>query len=223
MVAKRMADKMASYLPILGIDETTMPAIDDWIDELLDQLDLHFTSHQFLLGGRPCIGDFALFGPLYAHVWRDPGSRHRVESRPEVLAWIHRLRAPDGHSGHFLAGDEIPETLHPILQRMFREQWPVLAETVRAVENWIDAHPGSSKMARGLGPVECHIGDARGSRKMLSFQQWMLQRPLDIYHGLTDIERDTVAPFLDGVGGGAFTSMVIRRRLARTQYRIVPA
>lgn len=30
----------------------------------LGDFDRHLAEHRYLLGGRPCIGDFGLFGPL---------------------------------------------------------------------------------------------------------------------------------------------------------------
>ncbi|MFK7828279.1 MAG: hypothetical protein AB8B57_00745 [Congregibacter sp.] len=39
--------------------------------ELFGDLDAHFREHAFLFGERPCTGDFALAGALYAHLYRD--------------------------------------------------------------------------------------------------------------------------------------------------------
>ena len=106
--------KMRSYRSVLGINEATQPAIDLWLEELLDTLSQHFENHSYLLGSRPCLGDFALYGPLYAHVGRDPGSSHWINRRPPVHAWIERLTSPDNQVGDFLPDDEVPSTLDPI-------------------------------------------------------------------------------------------------------------
>ena len=70
-----VADLMSSYLPMLGITEATIPAIDAHADEVLAALDTHLTSHPFLLGDRLSLADCALMGPLYAHLYLDRVTR----------------------------------------------------------------------------------------------------------------------------------------------------
>ncbi|MEE4301522.1 MAG: glutathione S-transferase family protein [Pseudomonadales bacterium] len=79
-------------LPPLGVNETTMPAIEASYEALLGELDAHFAQHSYLFGDRPSIGDFGLIGPLYAHQFRDPASgelMHRLA--PHVVAWVERM------------------------------------------------------------------------------------------------------------------------------------
>ncbi len=215
--------KMAGYRSTFGITEATGPEIDAWTAELLDTLDTHLGQHPYLLGGRPCLGDFALYGPLYAHVWRDPGSRELVASRAHLLAWIERMREPDGRPGDFLADDAIPDALVPILARMFTEQFPVLRETVATLSDWIDAHPDATKVPRGLGTLSFRLGEATAERTIMSYQQWQLQRPLDLYHSLVGEDRVRVDAFLDRTGGRAAMQIALKHRLARERFRVVVA
>ena len=39
---------------------------------MLKDLSAHFDSHPYLLGGKPCVGDFSLAGMTYGHLYRDP-------------------------------------------------------------------------------------------------------------------------------------------------------
>lgn len=222
-LARPMANKMSSYLPVLGITAATRPAIDAWANELLDTLDDHLAEHHFLLGGQPCIGDFAMYGPLYAHLWRDPGSRQMVESRRHLHAWIQRLREPAAlPPGQYLAADAVPAAVVSILTRMFKEQFPVLRRTVDAVSQWLDDHPGSARIPRGLGETDFALGGVTSTRKILSFQQWMLQRPLDYYQALDADARAPVDAFLKTVGGLDAMQIKLRHRLTRRQFRVVP-
>ena len=77
---KQWQRKMSSYLPILGITEDTTPEILSWLQSLTDQLNKHFSTFAYLFGNRPSLADFSLAAPLFAHVWRDPGSRHYIET-----------------------------------------------------------------------------------------------------------------------------------------------
>ena len=78
-----VADLMSSYLPMLGVTEASIPAIDAHTDDVLAALCRHFTDHPFLLGERLSLADCALMGPFYAHLYLDlaPG-----RFRPRVLA-----------------------------------------------------------------------------------------------------------------------------------------
>ncbi|MEL0048714.1 MAG: glutathione S-transferase family protein, partial [Gammaproteobacteria bacterium] len=51
-----------------GVMPETMELIETLYLEFLDKLDSHFGQHPYLLGGRPCIGDFGMIAPLYAHL-----------------------------------------------------------------------------------------------------------------------------------------------------------
>ena len=87
---------MYSYLPVLGITEKTKPEIEQWAQELLLQLNTHFEQHPFLLGTKPCLGDFGLYGPLYALVWRDPAlATHRVSTVSRLASAPHENRKKD--------------------------------------------------------------------------------------------------------------------------------
>ncbi|MDQ7051319.1 MAG: glutathione S-transferase N-terminal domain-containing protein [Enterobacterales bacterium] len=72
-IGKRIGAPFKKIVPKLGITQKSIPAIEHWYEkEFLVQLNQHFSEHDFLLGGRPSIGDFGFFGPLYAHLYRDP-------------------------------------------------------------------------------------------------------------------------------------------------------
>ncbi len=60
-------------------------------------------------------------GPLYAHLGRDPypSSQLLLRVAPNVCQWIQRMNSPESkNTGSFLFGDQVPETLIPILARM---------------------------------------------------------------------------------------------------------
>jgi len=220
-IGKIIAKKMASYLPILGVTSATAPAIEAWLKELLAALDQHFAEHTYLLGGRACRGDFALYGPLQAHVQRDPGSRHFIDAHPNVDAWIKRLtNAQHTEPSEFLANDEIPSTLRPLIKRIFTEQFPALQETVSRIENWCEANPGQEKIPRSLGMLEFQLGERSEKRKALVFGVWKLQRVLDQYQALDSKPRKAVDEYLDQVDGLEAMQINIKHRLIRKNYRI---
>ena len=216
------AGKMQSYLPILGVNSETMPAIDEWVDELLNTLEKHFEHHDYVLGGRPCLGDFALYGPIFAHIFRDPGTTSMVMDRPHLLNWVKRIQNGNQATGDFVPNDVVPATLNPIFKRVFNEQFPVLERTVARVDQWLDKHPQSKTLPRALGMVEFNLGGVRSERKLLTFAQWMFQRSGNHYKALEETDRQRVDEWLESIGGAAMKSLKPKYTLTRERFRVVP-
>lgn len=59
-----IAKQMDGHRVNLGITEVHYPVLEAIYFDLLDTLERHFIEYPYLLGGLPCIGDFALMGPL---------------------------------------------------------------------------------------------------------------------------------------------------------------
>lgn len=164
-------ERMNSYLPLLGVSEETIPAIEDSYLQLLAGLEAHFAVHPYLLGNQPSIGDYSLFGPLFAHLGRDPvplAIMQRVA--PKVFRWVERMHAPDldmveyGHAGGkggFASDDEIPETLGRLLDQIAAELLPDLTDRLEVLRNHVASgaavvgHPVTAKPhQRVIGKVE---------------------------------------------------------------------
>ncbi len=219
-LGKKIGAKMYSYLPVLGITDHSAPEIEKWTDELLQQLNIHFSQYPFLLGTKPCLGDFGLYGPLYALVWRDPGSRRLIEEQPYLYAWLQRLMQPQQLQGAFIEKDRIPKTLWPILIRIFKEQWPVLNQSAHAVAAWIKENPLATKFPRSLGKVQFQLGNTTEERTLTTFPVWMLQRLLDYYQSLNETNAMSVNNFLRDIGGHQALQLTLNFRLKRDNFRI---
>lgn len=224
-IGRANATNFEGALPVLGIDARTASAIEAGYCELLDQLDAHFARYEMLLGSRPSIGDFGLFGPLYAHQYRDPESGKLMQARaPNLVRWVKALRDGTGaYPGAFLEGDEVPETLLPILRTQMVDQFPCLADTARALAEWArDQSPGA-QVPRALGRHEFTTHGAKGERMIFPFNLWMLQRPIRHYRGLSGEARERTDAFLSAIGGAAFAEFPDFPELKRKDYRLVLA
>ncbi|MBL91439.1 MAG: glutathione S-transferase [Myxococcales bacterium] len=219
-LGKKIGAKLNSYLPVLGITEKTKPQIHLWLAELLTQLDTHFSEHPFLLGSQPCLGDFAFHGPLYSHVWRDPASRHLIEAHPHLNAWRERMMHPANVMGSFLDNDEIPPTLWPILQRMFKEQHPVLIKSVQQIQNYLDENPNPKRFPRSLGKVRFQIGGVEEERTLTTFPIWKMQRAFNFYQSLDVKEKENVDTLLSEVGGQEYMQTEITFKLVRNNFKV---
>ena len=228
-IGERTCRPFRGSLPALGVSDQTIPAIEASYEALLRDLDAHLREHPFLLGSRPSIGDFGLIGPLYAHQYRDPASGALMERlAPAVVAWVKRMMKPrpDHAAGAFLPNDEVPGTLLPILQRMTAEQFPVLAATRVAFEEWNLTHPAEA-IPRGIGLHEFTLEqgtplEVQGERAVFPFDLWMFQRAQDHYRGLADGERVAADEFLARIGGDqAMFAEDSSTRLTRVDFRLV--
>jgi glutathione S-transferase len=221
-VGTKMSAAFSGSLPFLGVTEETIPAIEACYEELLSQLDEHFKNHWYLFGTRPSIGDYGLMGPLYAHNFRDPASGDIMKRlAPNVVRWIDLMNTPAPNSGHFLPDDEVPETLLPILKRIFSDCVPAMVDTIRAAGEWIDQNPDTEELPRAIGEHTFQVGGVEGKRMIRPFNQWMFQRPLEFYQSLEGKNREKVDELLRSVGGYELMQTEIRHRLTRLNYRLV--
>ena len=159
----------------LGVDERTAPAWEASAQRSLAKLEAHFGEHDFVLGGAPSHADFALLGPLYAHLYRDAVAGFQLRTRfPLVCEWVERTnhegclnarsygqqlyslgakgelvaRPATSDSGSWLPNDALAESLLPLLGVFFEEMWPVLAASIEALAAHLasGAHPPGGEL-----------------------------------------------------------------------------
>src|SRR5690606_9737794 len=216
-IGEKVADPFAGALPRLRVSEQVAAGIERSYLAFLRDFEAHLARHDFLLGSRPSIGDFGLYGPLYAHLYRDPYSGRIMKAQaPRVAAWVERMTAPAPLAGDFLEGDAIPDTLEAMLARMFAEQGPVLENTLRAVADWASANEGEVNIPRAIGSHEFEIEGCREQRLIFPFNQWMWQRAWDCYQSMTEEARHRSDAILERVDGTALMKAPIPRRLRRS-------
>ena len=227
-LAAPFANRMAGFLPKLGIDDATAPGVDTYVDGLIANLEHHLgaTGLPYLLGHRPGLGDFALYGPMWAHLYRDPATTSLFDDAPAVRAWLERLTSPSeadrSPTTAFLPGDEVPETLDPLFRTVFDEQMVFTDALVDAMNAWTEApaNAAATRLPRSLGDSPFVVGGRPGTRKLVTFTGWMLQRPLDAYAA----DPQACDPWLDRVGGASLAAMRLHRRQEMTEFklRLVP-
>lgn len=143
--AEKIMQRMQNYLPALGVNAATAPAIEQSYDELLALLDVHFAASPYLLGGRASVGDYGLFGPLFAHLGRDPVPADRMKRQaPAVARWVERMTAPDadvpdfpGWKAVFLSDDSVPDALLPLVAHIGVEMATELGDQIGFLARWV--------------------------------------------------------------------------------------
>nr|XP_039251269.1 uncharacterized protein LOC120328793 [Styela clava]XP_039251270.1 uncharacterized protein LOC120328793 [Styela clava] len=226
-IAESGYGKFKGMLPGLGITEKTGPEIERSWKRLMYELSEHFDKHPYLLGGRPCIGDFAFGGMIYAHLFRDPVPGFLMKTTAPVLsAWcehmngilpeanrsnIHTLEngfpVRENHDSSvtdFCENDEIPESLMPILKHMMSEFAPILLSTKINLMDYIKNNVTSEnrKLPRLIGTHQYTIGDVTESRSINPFNIWMWQQVTDTYQSLSKDEKSSVDSWLSSLPHG---------------------
>ncbi|XP_078605187.1 uncharacterized protein LOC144878463 isoform X1 [Branchiostoma floridae x Branchiostoma japonicum] len=207
--------------PFQGINENTIGEVERSYQEFLEDFQQHLNKYPYLLGYQPCVADFAFFGILYAMLYRDPVPGYLMKCQaPLVASYIERMNGAVLSPSHdvidgkavkksvppdkqgLLPGDEIPETLQPILHRVFREQVPVLLDTVKRVSQYMKDNPDVDVLPRIIGLHDFRLGDVTSQRGVYTSPIWMLQRITDYYHSLSPGQQRMIDRFLEEYPGG---------------------
>lgn len=172
-----IANAMRRYLPIMGIDARTGPAMARTTFGFLDRLAAHLERSPYLLGDHPCIADFAVYGPIAAHIGRDPWSAHVIDDRPAIRRWVSAIdRGRDLPGTLALDPDALPPTLVAVLESALTIAAPAWIEAHRlAIQRWRAGPP----LRRRLGEFEARLdGGVVHPHKLTAVNAWKLQRPL---------------------------------------------
>jgi glutathione S-transferase len=222
-LGKKIGKKFKGFVPILGINEDSIPAIESWYeDHVLALLEQHFTEYDYLLGGAPSLADFCLMGPLYAHLYRDPYPGELMKRiAPNVAKWVERMNQPLQSPGDWLENDEIPPKLEEILRRLFKEFWPVLESTANALNEWRIKNPNTNEVPRTIGNHRFTMGDVSAERAIMTFHQWKMQRVLACYQGFADKQKMEMSDFLTRIGGLNPLTFVVESPMVRKNNRLV--
>jgi glutathione S-transferase len=109
-----VAERMTGRLGFVGSNETTRPLIEASFKRTLDILNGHLATRPYVLGGRPAMVDFGLWGQFYELATDPtPGAIMRA-SAPNVMAWVTRMVSPKA-DGPFEAWAALSSGLAPLL------------------------------------------------------------------------------------------------------------
>jgi glutathione S-transferase len=109
-----VAERMTGRLGFVGSNPTTRPLIEASFKRALEILDKHLAARPYVLGGRPAMADFGLWGQFYeAATDPTPGAIMRALA-PNVMAWVQRMLAPKAE-GPFESWSALSAGLMPLL------------------------------------------------------------------------------------------------------------
>ncbi|RIJ24553.1 glutathione S-transferase [Henriciella barbarensis] len=224
-IGRKNGARFKGALPILGVSADTVPGIEKSYEAFLSEFSAHLDQYPYLLGSRPSLADFAFYGPLYAHLYRDPASGELMHKlAPKVADWVERMKAGGGKGrGELLSDDAVPETLEPILHRQMQEQLPAIMATSALYNDWAANAASGDRVPRALGDITIDIEGHSGPAKARSFPLWRLQAALDVYGSMNEAERARADALLSRVGGEDLKTFCLPARLKRENCQVVLA
>ncbi len=204
---ERMQSIQDNVNPAWGVVPQTYNLIESMHIALLEKLNTHFAQYPYLLGGKPCIGDFGLMAPLYGHLGRDPKPLALMQKNAvRAFRWVERMNRPEPDFGEFdleeagfLDGDEIPETLVDVLRQFAIDFVPETQAACEAINKWLMDNPdieSGTEAERFLAGCHFEVEGIKISATAQPFRFFLLARVQDIYEALDGVEREEVAALL---------------------------
>ncbi len=177
---------------LVGSTEQNRPVIEQSYERLLDLLQRHFTTRQFLVGDRPGRGDFGIFGQLRQLVGWDPESaRVAVARAPRVVNWVERTDdlswwTVDGDAG-WQDRDSIAESTRDLLVEIGRTYAPFMVANAKAMDS-------------GAEEVVCTIDDQEYRQGTFAYQRKCLTWLREQYESLGADDTRAVNTLIAGTG-----------------------
>ena len=235
-MALHASGRMRKAAVVFGVTPETAPQIEAAYEETLAELDAHFTSQPYLLGGAPTIGDYGLFAALFAHLGRDPHPLRMMQEKAQMLfRWTERMRNPSADMVEFLGRDEsllaqdaIPDTLKVLLRRVAADYLPEVEAMIAMSNDWLAEHRpaknemvGGESLGRGIGMCQFAWRGVDINAVVMPYRIFMLQRIQDAYDKLGAADQKQVDGLLAETGLEAMLTARCNRRVERQNHREV--
>ncbi len=223
-----------AYLPKLGINAASAPAVEAAYIDLLAALDAHFRVQPYLLGGRPAVADFGFIANLFAHLGRDPYPADLMKRKaPSVFRWTERMMANDPDTPEFPGcafalpeADEVPATLVPVLRLMAQDYLPELKMAVAYTDAWLAQQGdiasgtpvGGKPKVRTIGQGRFHLRGVELDTMVWPYSLYMLQRVTDAYEKLDSQQQVVIHAYFASAGLQDLLTLRATRRVERRDH-----
>lgn len=192
----------------LGVTPETVPVVEAVYLDLLDAFDRHFAQHGYLLGGRPCIGDFGLMIPLFAHLGRDPKAVSLMQRHGKcVFRFVERMNrlASDlceyeNQDEAWLPNDEIPDTIVDVMRAVAEDFVPETLAAAATINAWIaqqEALDPGTPSKRSVGSTEFEVRGVTIRAIAQPYRFFLLKRAQDEYVAMDETDRTAIDAILD--------------------------
>jgi glutathione S-transferase len=229
----------AGFLPNLGVFPEVVAAMEESYLALIDALDNHFQHHPYLLGGRPCRGDFGMMAPLFAHLGRDPVPAMLMKTKaPNLFRWTERMNAVPisdgeypGYGEDYCGQDTVPETLIAVLKIVFADWTPGLKADADCFNAWaahkkagdVVSRSGEPQIHPNVGKVEYPWRGVTMKRGSAPHMLWMFARAQDLAANSAGEAGERLSALIEHVGGQEAMELSLAKRITRDKNMLVLA
>jgi len=204
---EHMMGRMQQVARVWGVTEETQSLVEQLYLEYLDALSAHFENYPYLLGWRPCIGDFGLLAPMYAHLGRDPYPARIMQQRAvRVYRWVERMNRAD---------QDVPESLLQVLKVIAEDFVPETRSAAAFINQWLQENrPQAGDTAeRFLGQCQFELRGQTITSAAQPYRFFLLQRVQAIYDVLCSAEQQVVREMLERCGMAELLSIRLDRSI----------
>ena len=188
-IKKVIKERQISRLYVVGSNETTAAVIEASYRRFLDAMKQHLEHHSFLMGARPGVSDFAIYGQLTQLARFDPTPMAiALATAPRVFAWTEVMDDLSGvEPGAFdwVSRETVPSTLRDLFAEMGRGYVPVMLANETAV-------------MRGVKTVETEVEGLPWVQQAFPYQAKCVQWIRDEYTSLDAEAKRAVLSILTG-------------------------
>lgn len=230
--AAKTMDRMRHSGRNFGAVPDTFEMIESLYGDLLEKLNAHFSVQPYLLGGKPCIGDFGMIAPLYGHLGRDPKPLSMMQSKAiQLFRWVERMNRPEPDLGEFenkdeqyLPDDQIPVTLIELLKQIAVDFVPETKAACTFINEWIEQQEilePYTVAERGVGKVSFEIAGVPIEALAQPYRFYLLKRVQDEFESLSDEDRQQVIALLEDCNMKDILELKLSRNISRKDNREV--
>ena len=232
IIAQRMESKRSG----MGASEEALPVFESFYLDALEVLENHFVTTPYLFGGMPSVADFALMGPLFGHLARDPEpARIMKQLAPRVFRWTEAMNTPHIQSPEFAdfemafdSGDQISEGALNLFRLCLEAAGQLIARTAEIYNEWVMDklnEPDNTMISKevdepSIGRFETMLRGVAIQNSASLYSLWVHQRTLEWFGSKEDDERETISEFLSEFGAQKMLAMKLKRALTRVNNHI---
>ncbi|MEM7688551.1 MAG: glutathione S-transferase N-terminal domain-containing protein [Pseudomonadota bacterium] len=223
-MARKAADRMRAAARAFGVNEETSAMVEELYAEALAAMEAHFAAQPYLLGSKPCVGDFGLYAPMFGHLGRDPKPLAMMASKAvRVFRWVERMGRetsdlvefdPSGES--YLADDAIPATLIDLLKALAVDFVPETLAAADTINAWIAAQDDLAPMTpceRMAGFCQFEVRGVTVSAMAQPYRFYLLARAQAEREAMDDETRAELDALLEQAGMSALMEAKLTRQM----------
>ena len=215
-----------SLNPAWGIKPEAFELIESLHLGTLQKLNAHFYDQPYLLGGKPCIGDFGMMAPLFGHLGRDPKPLSLMQTHAgRLYRWVERMNRVEAGLVEFPnmeqaypGNDEVSGTLVEALKHFAIDFVPETRAACECINEWLGDNADVAPLSvaeRGIATCEFEVKGVALSAVAQPFRFYLLKRLQDEFDALGESDQLDVVEMLSACDMNELLDLRLSREIGR--------